>query len=159
MTTVRCVFGSMMINEPEDLAMPVHPSRRRLLLAGACATVATGVHAGFGEPAFAQQELSPTPACDDGDAPTIRQTEGPFFKPNSPERADLRDEGIKGQGIELTGFVLTRGCRPVERALVDLWHADNEGNYDNSGFRLRGHQFTDAEGRFRFRTIVPAAYV
>ena len=41
-------------------------------------------------------------------------------------------------------------------ALVDLWHADDEGDYDNSGFRLRGHQFADGEGRFRFRTIVPA---
>ena len=138
--------------------MSVHPSRRRLLAIGAYATGALPLFGGFGDFASAQRELSPTPACDDGDAPTIRQTEGPFFKPSSPERADLRDEGIKGQGIELSGFVLTRGCRPVERALVDLWHADNEGVYDNSGFRLRGHLFTDAEGRYRFRTIVPAVY-
>jgi protocatechuate 3,4-dioxygenase beta subunit len=54
--------------------------------------------------------------------------------------------------------VLTRSCRPVAGALVDLWHADDDGNYDNVGFRFRGHQFTDAQGRFRFRTIVPAAY-
>ena len=44
------------------------------------------------------------------------------------------------------------------RALVDLWHADDKGDYDNSGFRYRGHQFTDAEGRFTFRTIFPALY-
>ncbi len=53
---------------------------------------------------------------------------------------------------------MTRACRPVERALVDLWHADERGAYDNAGFRYRGHVFTDREGRYRFRTIVPALY-
>jgi protocatechuate 3,4-dioxygenase beta subunit len=46
----------------------------------------------------------------------------------------------------------------VAGALVDLWHADDRGNYDNSGFRYRGHLFTDAGGRYRFRTILPAIY-
>ena len=32
------------------------------------------------------------------------------------------------------------------------------GDYDNRGFRGRGHQFTDAQGRYRFVTIVPARY-
>jgi protocatechuate 3,4-dioxygenase beta subunit len=133
------------------------PTRRRFLVHGA--VVSTGLalpfHTGA---AWAQGSLPPTPACDDGDAPTVRQTEGPFFKPRSPERADLREPGIKGQPIELTGFVLTRGCRPVERALIDLWHADAEGDYDNTGFRLRGHQFTNAQGHYRFLTVVPAFY-
>src|SRR5205807_8182939 len=63
-----------------------------------------------------------------------------------------------GQPLELVGFVLTRGCKGVAGALLDFWQADAAGAYDNSGFRLRGHQFADAEGRFRLRTIVPAAY-
>jgi protocatechuate 3,4-dioxygenase beta subunit len=46
----------------------------------------------------------------------------------------------------------------VANALVDLWHADESGAYDNTGFRYRGHQFTDAAGRYRFETIVPALY-
>jgi len=104
------------------------------------------------------QPLSPTPECHDGDATTLRQTEGPFFKPSSPERAELIEPGMAGQPIELVGFVLTRACRPVAGALVDLWHADDKGEYDNSGFRLRGHQRADAEGRFRFRTVVPGNY-
>jgi protocatechuate 3,4-dioxygenase beta subunit len=54
--------------------------------------------------------------------------------------------------------VLTRSCRPVGQALVDLWHADERGQYDNAGFRYRGHLFTDADGRYRFRTILPALY-
>jgi len=104
------------------------------------------------------QPLSPTPECRDGDDVTLRQTEGPFFKPSSPDRAELIEPGMAGQRIDLVGFVLTRGCKPVPGALVDLWHADDKGEYDNSGFRLRGHQRADAEGRFRFRTIVPGNY-
>jgi protocatechuate 3,4-dioxygenase beta subunit len=134
--------------------MSDHPNRR-LVVTGAL--VATCMGLGDIHRAAAQGELAPTPAC--GDEPTIRQTEGPFFKPRSPERSDLREPGIKGQSIEVAGFVLTRGCRPVERALVDLWHADDEGEYDNAGFRLRGHQYTDTQGRYRFLTIMPAAYV
>jgi protocatechuate 3,4-dioxygenase beta subunit len=56
------------------------------------------------------------------------------------------------------GQVLTRSCQPVARALLDLWHADERGEYDNAGFRYRGHLFTDAEGRYRLRTILPALY-
>ena len=104
------------------------------------------------------QELAPTPACRDGDEPTVRQTEGPFFKPRSPERSDLRVPGAGGRPLELSGFVLTRSCRPLSGAVVDLWHADDKGEYDNIGFRYRGHVITGSNGAFRFRTIVPALY-
>src|SRR6187401_2932592 len=108
--------------------------------------------------ALGQAPLNPTPECHDGDTATLRQTEGPFFTPMSPERAELIEPGMAGQPIELVGFVLTRGCQPVPGALVDLWQADAKGDYDNKGYRLRGHQFADAEGRYRFRTVVPAEY-
>lgn len=105
----------------------------------------------------AGQELSPTPQCSD-EPPTLRQTEGPFFKPRSPQRADLLEPGMSGRVVELAGLVLTRNCKPVAGALVDLWHADDKGAYDERGNRCRGHQYTDAQGRYRFRTIMPAAY-
>ena len=104
------------------------------------------------------QELAPTPACRDGDEPTVRQTEGPFFKPRSPERSDLREPGAGSRRFELSGFVLTRSCRLLHGAVVDLWHADEKGEYDNIGFRYRGHVITGPDGAFRFRTIVPALY-
>ena len=63
-----------------------------------------------------------------------------------------------GTLVDLSGFVLTRACRPVARVVVDLWQADDRGEYDNRSFRLRGHQRTDAAGRYQFRTIVPANY-
>ena len=127
------------------------------------AVLATSVFAAGGlltlDESLAQAPLDPTPECHDGDAATLRQTEGPFFKPSSPERADLIEPGMAGQPIELVGFVLTRNCKPVPGAVVDVWQADHNGDYDNSGFRLRGHQRADREGRYRFRTIVPGAYV
>jgi protocatechuate 3,4-dioxygenase beta subunit len=89
---------------------------------------------------------------------TPRQTEGPFFTPNSPLRTSLLETGGKGQRFVVSGRVLSPQCQPVANALVDLWHADEEGEYDNRGYRYRGHQFTDAEGRYRFETIVPAQY-
>ncbi len=131
-------------------------TRRRFLL-----TTGTLAATGFSAEALAQglQELAPTPECRDGDQPTVRQTEGPFFKPRSPLRNDLREAGAGGDEVELSGFVLTRTCRPLADALVDLWHADDRGEYDNRGFRYRGHQRTDASGRYRFRTVRPAVYV
>lgn len=129
------------------------PTRRHLVTTGlAAATV--GLAAGHAS----GQQLPATPECRRGDKPTIRQTDGPFFKPKSPERFDLIEQGMAGQPLEVTGFVLTRGCKPVGGALIDVWQADNAGEYDNSGFRLRGHLFADAEGRFRLRTIVPGVY-
>ena len=109
--------------------------------------------------ALAEQRLAPTPACHDGDAPTLAETEGPYFKPSSPERAELLEAGMPGQPIELVGFVISRTCKPLAGALLDFWQADDKGRYDNSGFRLRGHQFSDAEGRYRLRSIVPGVYV
>ena len=87
---------------------------------------------------------------------TLRQTEGPFFKPQSPERNTLV-EGKAGT-LLVSGRVLGADCKPVAHALLDFWHADEKGQYDNQGFRYRGHQFTDADGRYRLETIVPAEY-
>ena len=91
-----------------------HPTRRAVL-ATACSPPAVSSRS-MREPAR-RQPLNPTPECHDGDAATLRQTEGPYFKPISPERADLIEPGMAGQPIELVGFVLTRACKPVAGAL------------------------------------------
>jgi protocatechuate 3,4-dioxygenase beta subunit len=136
------------------MSVPTGFSRRKILLSGAAAAGAYFLATEL----LAQGQLSPTPVCGAGGSPTLAQTEGPYFTPNSPERQSLLEPGMKGQALELTGVVLTRSCKPVARALVDFWQADAAGAYDNRGFRLRGHQFTDAEGRYRLRTIIPARY-
>jgi protocatechuate 3,4-dioxygenase beta subunit len=159
---------------------PAHPTprltRRRLLQVGlalplpmalaACDDGPTGERAAgpttAASPATttggAAGTLAPTPACDDGDDPTLAQTEGPYFTPNSPERASLLEAGMGGQRLVLAGTVLTTDCRPLQRALLDFWQADDAGQYDNQGYRLRGHQFSDAKGAWRLETIVPGLY-
>ena len=103
--------------------------------------------------------LEPTPACDDGDDdPTPAQTEGPYFKSSSPQRSSLLESGVTGTLLTITGRVLSTSCQPISAAKLDFWQADDSGNYDNSGFRLRGHQFTDADGRYTLQTIVPGLY-
>jgi protocatechuate 3,4-dioxygenase beta subunit len=102
--------------------------------------------------------LAPTPACDDGDDPTPSQTEGPYFTPDSPERASLLEAGMGGRRLVIAGAVLATDCRPVARALLDFWQADDAGEYDNQGYRLRGHQFADAKGAWRLETVVPGIY-
>src|SRR4051812_49825389 len=116
--------------------MSIHQPSRRQLLHTALAAGGAGL-AGYPN-AGLTQELSPTPECRDGDEPTVRQMDGPFYKPQSPERVDLIEPGARARLVELSGTVLTRACRPVPRVLVDLWHADEKGEYDNGGVPHRG---------------------
>jgi protocatechuate 3,4-dioxygenase beta subunit len=132
--------------------------RRTFLALPVAAWLAACGGGGSGEDEGPSRSLAPTPACDDGDEPTAAQTEGPYFTPGSPERRSLLEDGIEGERLVIAGRVLTTGCRPVGRALLDFWQADAGGEYDNDGFRLRGHQFTDARGRFRLETVVPGLY-
>jgi len=108
-----------------------------------------------GQPAPAIPTL--TPACDHP-ALTVSLTEGPYFKPNSPERISLLEDGVTGVKLVLSGSVLTTDCQPVTHALLEFWQADANGHYDNSGYTLRGHQFTDGEGHYQLITIIPGIY-
>jgi len=88
-------------------------------------------------------------------AATPSQTEGPYYKPNTPMRASLLEPGMPGTKLVIEGSVLTTGCKPVPRAMLDFWQADATGRYDNAGYRLRGHQLTDESGRYRLEPSCP----
>ena len=138
--------------------MTAKPTRRTILQGWlAASAVGFGMFAlnrGSGAQA---QSLPETPSCGPDDEPTRAATEGPFFTPDTPAKRDFRQDA-PGENLTLLGFVVGRDCRPIAGAMVDLWHADAQGEYDNDGYRLRGHQLTDAEGRYVFETIVPARY-
>jgi len=151
------------MKQDDRSAAPPDELRRRLLramIAAPALLVTSNLAIGrWASAADASTSLPLTPACaDDDDEPTESQTEGPYFTPDSPKRTSLIEAGITGAPLVLSGTVLTRSCRPVVGALVDFWQADAAGNYDNRGFRLRGHQFTDAKGAWRLETIVPGLY-
>ena len=129
-------------------------TRRRLLALGLAAPAVWKLADLLGT----DSALAATLACVDDDEPTMAETEGPYFKRSSPLRRSLRTAGMAGTPLTITGRVLTTRCTPVKHALLDFWQADSKGAYDNSGFRLRGHQFSDALGRYRLDTVVPGLY-
>src|SRR2546423_12359663 len=114
-------------------------------------TTSTPSSAASGSPAAAA-----TAACPPQLTPA--QTEGPYFKPGSPARTSLIEGGMTGTRLLLSGRVVTLACAPVAGATLDFWQADAAGTYDNSGYRLRGHQLTDAAGRYSLETILPGEY-
>jgi len=131
-------------------------TRRRLLELGLALPPLAAI---AGTDLFAPQALAATPELlDADDDPTPALTEGPYFTPSSPKRKSIVAAGAPGTRLTLTGRVLTTTGHPVANALVDWWQADARGAYDNSGFRFRGHQFTDARGRYSLFTVVPGLY-
>jgi protocatechuate 3,4-dioxygenase beta subunit len=109
-------------------------------------------------PAPVSMTIVPTASCTDDDDPTPPQTEGPYFTPRSPLRTSLLESRTAGTRLTLSGQVFSTACQPVAQALLDFWQCDSAGDYDNSGFRLRGHQLTDASGRYVLGTVVPGLY-
>ena len=113
--------------------------------------------------ALAQSRLAKTP---DGNL-------GPFYPLTKPLEtgADLTVGKIgqaQGQIIDLTGRVLNLRGEPVPGARVELWQANTHGRYTHPSdrntapldpnFTGYGAQVTDAEGRYRFKTVKPGAY-
>jgi len=106
---------------------------------------------------FTQMGITlPAPVCN---GLTQSQTEGPYYKPETPERNSLLEEGVQGTRLILVGYVFDQNCQPLPNAWLDFWQADATGEYDNTGYRLRGHQFTDAQGRYYLETILPGLYL
>jgi protocatechuate 3,4-dioxygenase beta subunit len=97
-----------------------------------------------------------TAGCPSAITPSL--TEGPYYKAGSPERTSLLETGMGGTKLVITGYVLDRNCQPVAHSWLDFWQADANGVYDNQGYRLRGHQFTDQNGRYSLETVVPGEY-
>lgn len=92
-----------------------------------------------------------------GFPPTPSQIGGTHFRA-SPLRHSVLEPGLGGTQIRLAGQVLTAACRPIAGARLDFWQADRRGAYDDTGSRLRSHQFTDGKGRYWLQTILPGPY-
>lgn len=109
-----------------------------------------------GDDFFSQNGITlPAPLCNGLTQP---QMEGPYYTPDTPERHSLLEEGMPGTRLLLVGYVLDQNCQPLPSAWLDFWQADANGEYDNAGYRLRGHQFTDSQGRYYLETILPGLY-
>ncbi|RWU26877.1 catechol 1,2-dioxygenase [Pseudomonas alkylphenolica] len=97
---------------------------------------------------------------------TPRTIEGPLYVAGAPlAEGEVRmDDGLDpGTVMFLQGRVLDEQGQPVAGAVVDLWHANTQGTYSyfdstQSDYNLRRRIVTDAEGRYRARSIVPSGY-
>ena len=91
---------------------------------------------------------------------------GPFYRPDAPELrlgADLCRNG-HGAPLAVEGLILDADRQPLPGALVEVWHANGAGRYENQDpdnqpeHNLRGRFTADDKGRFHFRTIRPGGY-
>jgi protocatechuate 3,4-dioxygenase beta subunit len=106
---------------------------------------------------------------------TPSQTLGPFFplalaEGNETDLASTAPGGPRAQGtpIVVVGRVLDENGSPVHKALIEVWQANMWGKYDHPSdatdapldpnLKGWGRMLTDAEGRYRIRSIKPGAY-
>mgnify|MGYP000333143717 CR=1 FL=1 len=88
--------------------------------------------------------------------------EGPFYTKNPPEikNGQLADSNEAGERLIISGRVTNNDCTEyIENAVIDVWHADDSGAYDNTGYKLRGKTKSDNQGYYSFETIKPGKYL
>src|SRR5262245_43577234 len=127
------------------------------------------VSAGFTLPGYLAEALTTSPVM----------TQGPYYPlasniplDNDNDLVQLNDNLTIASGVVtyISGRVLDSGGNPVRGALVELWHADREGDYLFSSNAARnpacdanfagfGQFVTGTSGAFRFRTIKAGLYV
>jgi protocatechuate 3,4-dioxygenase beta subunit len=148
---------------------------RRHFIVGAGGLILSGVTSRV----FANSKQGP--AYPSRECRAVQQvTPGPFIKPDSPLRSDIR-EGLPGVPLKLKLKIVDDiWCQPVEGAVVDAWQCDAIGRYsgvENVNFDLntlritgvgldmrgegflRGHQVTGPDGVAEFTTVYPGWYV
>lgn len=104
-------------------------------------------------------------------------TEGPFYPTAGMRLSDDDNDLVKiaervkeagGEVLVLTGTLKNREGDRLAGRRVEIWQCDLNGKYlhpgddrkfvHDQGFQGFGHDITDENGRYRFRTIKPASY-
>ena len=95
---------------------------------------------------------------------------GPYWAENHPYRAILANIDEPGTRIYIAGTVKANDCEaPIQNAIVDVWHANddgcytifqecNSGNTDEDPYNLRGQMLTNENGEYAFESIWPGYY-
>jgi protocatechuate 3,4-dioxygenase alpha subunit len=112
----------------------------------------------------------------DSAAPTSQQTIGPFFPATFFGEGDndltRLNAGARpsrcGETILLRGRVTKEGGAPCLNMILEAWQADSEGRFNHPAdpaqhaadpdFLGWGRAWTDVEGRYEFRTLLPGGY-
>jgi protocatechuate 3,4-dioxygenase, alpha subunit len=88
---------------------------------------------------------------------TTSQTVGPYLHIGMTWLIieDLAPAGVAGERVAIEGSIVDGDGKPVDDAAVEIWQANPQGKYGDKGFRGFGRSATDAQGRFRFKTVKP----
>ena len=88
--------------------------------------------------------------------------EGPFYTNNPPDIQNnlLATTGEPGTPIIVSGRVYNLDCAQfIPETDIDVWHANDAGEYDNVGYNLRGITKTNPQGFYMFQTVMPGKYL
>lgn len=89
--------------------------------------------------------------------PTFLDGGGPYYEPNTPFRANIAPDSNQGTALTVRGKVLAADCKtPLANHILDVWQANESGNYEDSWYR--GRVVTDSEGTYEFTTVIPKGY-
>lgn len=92
-----------------------------------------------------------------GCIPTFLDGGGPYYESNTPFRENLAPENHSGTELTVTGRVLNSDCtRSMGGVIVDIWQANESGNYDDLWYR--GRVLTSDDGTYTFTTVIPRGY-
>jgi len=103
---------------------------------------------------------------DHGNTETAQSLLGPYWRLNSPRVENggsiVRSE-TTGAPLFVDARVVDQAGNPVRDAEVDVWHSSPGGLYENqdpeqADMNLRGKFKTDANGGFRFRSVMMTGY-
>jgi protocatechuate 3,4-dioxygenase beta subunit len=90
--------------------------------------------------------------------PTPPNDLGPFYKPQAPQTNKLSKPGDLGLPLLVSGTVWDTSGEALPGAVIELWHADPFGQYDNQGFHYRGQLSVGPAGEYKFETNMPGHY-
>ncbi len=135
--------------------------RREFLINTAIATTGLGLLKNQQVPADKSPSNNPTAImCDK--TTLDYYGEGPFYTDNPPTMVNhqLAKEDEPGTRMIISGRVFNLQCdQYIPNTIIDVWHANHDGQYDNEGFNLRGITQSNDQGFYLFETIKPGKYL
>jgi protocatechuate 3,4-dioxygenase, beta subunit len=101
--------------------------------------------------------------------------EGPFYPVTKQQDVDNDLIHIQGQSgiakgdiLKLSGMIVNTSGVAQQNLIIEIWQTDPLGRYKHPGdstpgerdpnFQYWGAAFTDADGKYFFKTVVPGAY-
>ena len=134
-------------------------SRRQFLKNTSLAALSLGILPSIAKTTEPLKPNSPV-LCDESTEDAYGQ--GPFYTANAPaiQNDILANSNEVGTRLILSGQVLNLACSEViPNTEIDIWHANDAGEYDNSGYNLRGKSTSNSQGFYVFETIKPGLYL